>query len=152
MREAMFKENIRKGQTYAGKTSNSTIVEVKCTLNSRPLTYEYDEVGEEVLTPSHLIFGRRISSLPDLVDEPEEDTGGREYSARFKYLSNRLEHFWNRWRKEYLTSLREFHRNKGREPVTAPEVGDVVVVEDEGSKRCEWKMGIVVELVKGRSV
>ena len=30
----------------------TVLVEVECTLNSRPLTYEYDEVGEEVLTPS----------------------------------------------------------------------------------------------------
>ena len=126
----------------------TVLVEVECTLNSRPLTYEYNEIGEEVLTPSHLMFGGRINPLPDLVDEPEEATGGREYSARFKYLSTRLENFWNRWIKEFLT--REFHRNKGREPITAPEVGDVVLVEDENSKRCEWKMGIIVELVKGR--
>ena len=55
----------------------TVLVEVKCTLNSRPLTYEYDEVGEEALTPSHLIFGRRINSLPDMVDEPEEAVGVR---------------------------------------------------------------------------
>ena len=94
-----MKQCLRKTLGKAGLTQEelaTVLVEVECTVNSRPLTYEYDEVGEEVLTPSHLMFGRRISSLPDLVDEPEEDTGGREYSARFKYLSNRLEHFWNR--------------------------------------------------------
>ena len=32
------------------------LAEIECTLNSRPLTYEYNEVGEEVLTPSHLIM------------------------------------------------------------------------------------------------
>ena len=36
----------------------TTLVEIEGTLNSRPLTYAYDEVGVEVLTPSHLIFGR----------------------------------------------------------------------------------------------
>ena len=34
------------------------IAEVESTLNSRPLAYEYNEVEEEVLTPSHLIYGR----------------------------------------------------------------------------------------------
>jgi hypothetical protein len=39
----------------------TVLIEVECTLNSRPLTYKYDEGGEEVLAPSHLIFGRRIN-------------------------------------------------------------------------------------------
>ena len=85
-----------------------------------------------------------------MVDEPEEAIGERECTARFRYLSNRLEHFWNRWRKEYLIGLREAHRNKGKESAIAPSVVDVVIVEDEGRKKCEWKIGVVVELVKGR--
>ena len=44
---------------------------LESTLNCRPLTYEYDEIGE-VLTPSHLMYGRRLVSLPDEVyDEAE---------------------------------------------------------------------------------
>ena len=30
-----------------------------------PLTYEYDEVGFEVQTPAHLIYGRRLMNIPD---------------------------------------------------------------------------------------
>ena len=54
----------------------TTVVEIEGTLNSRPLTYEYDEVGCEVLTPSHLIFGRRLKLMPDDVVEENcaEDT------------------------------------------------------------------------------
>jgi hypothetical protein len=37
----------------------TTLVDVEGTLNSRPLTYIYDEVENDVLTPNHLIFGRR---------------------------------------------------------------------------------------------
>ena len=43
----------------------TVLVEVKETLNSPPLTYEYNELEEEVLTLSHLIFGRRIKSIPN---------------------------------------------------------------------------------------
>ena len=128
----------------------TVLVEVECTLNSRPLTYEYDEVGEEVLTPSHLMFGRRINSLPHMVDEPEEAMGRQECSARFRYLSNRLEHFWSRWKKEYLVGLREFDKNKGDGSAIAPKEGDVVIVEDEDRKRSEWKLGVIVELIEGR--
>ena len=54
----------------------TVVVEVEGTLNSRPLTYDYDEVGEEVLTPSHLMYGRQIKSLPDenTEDEPENES------------------------------------------------------------------------------
>ncbi|XP_015767737.1 PREDICTED: uncharacterized protein LOC107346459 [Acropora digitifera] len=45
----------------------TVLTEIEATLNSRPLTYEYDEVGAEMLTPSHLIYGRRLLSLPEEV-------------------------------------------------------------------------------------
>ena len=52
----------------------TVLVKVEGTLNSRPLTYNYNEVEHEVLTPSHLIFGRRIQSMPDeIAEEPEEN-------------------------------------------------------------------------------
>ena len=39
---------------------STLLTEVESTLNSRPLAYEYNEVDEEVLTPSHLIYGREL--------------------------------------------------------------------------------------------
>ena len=51
---------------------STLLTEIECTLNSRPLTYEYNEVGEEVLTPSHLIYGRQIKTLPDEIMEPDD--------------------------------------------------------------------------------
>ena len=38
-------------------------MEVEAVLNSRPLTYVYDEM-EAPLTPSHLIIGRKILWMP----------------------------------------------------------------------------------------
>jgi hypothetical protein len=51
----------------------TTLVEIEGTLNSRPLTYAYAEVGVEVLTPSHPIFGRRLSCIQDEVTSDGED-------------------------------------------------------------------------------
>ena len=48
------------------------LLEVKGTLNSRPLTYAYDEVSAEILTPSHLVYGRRLGGLPDKVCNERE--------------------------------------------------------------------------------
>ena len=44
----------------------TTLVEVHGTLNSRPLTYVYeDEMNVDLLTPAHLMFGRRYTSIRD---------------------------------------------------------------------------------------
>ena len=43
---------------------NTLLTEIECTVNSRPLTYQYNG-PDEVLTPSHLIHGRRLSPLSD---------------------------------------------------------------------------------------
>ena len=86
----------------------TTLVEVEGTLNSRPLIYAYDEVGSEPLTPSHLMVGRRLMSMPDGDVSGESEEG--YCNRRFQYLSKKKQHFWNRWRREYLADLREFHR------------------------------------------
>ena len=43
------------------KELSAALAEVVSTLNSRPLTYEYET--EQVLMPSHLIFGRSLSPI-----------------------------------------------------------------------------------------
>ena len=42
---------------------STVLVEVEGTLNARPLTEEYEEFEGEVLTPSHLIYGRAINFI-----------------------------------------------------------------------------------------
>ena len=46
---------------------STVLTEVESTVNSRPLTYLYDDL-EEALTPSHLMFGRRLSPLSENVE------------------------------------------------------------------------------------
>ena len=52
---------------------HTVLVEVEGTLNSRLLTYVSSNDPEEPLTPSHLMYGRRILSLPEV-------TGNRQAS------------------------------------------------------------------------
>jgi len=65
------------------------------------------------------------------------------------YLSRKLTHFWNRWSKEYLVDLREFHKIKDAK-VSKIAKGDVVLVQEENMKRGCWKTGVIEELIKGR--
>ena len=51
----------------------TVLVEVEATLNSRPISYVSSEDMEEPLTPSHLLMGRRLCSLPSPVDVSDAD-------------------------------------------------------------------------------
>ena len=125
------------------------LFEVENTLNSRPLTYNHEELGEEPLTPSHLLHGRRLSHLSSGVYFESDFENHDKLSKRFSYLTLKLSHFWKRWRGEYLSGLRETHRLQDREPVEI-KPGDIVLVGDENKKRGFWKMGIVDELIVGK--
>ena len=46
----------------------TALVEIEAVLNSRPLGYVSGEDTDEPITPSHLVVGRRILSLPDHLD------------------------------------------------------------------------------------
>ena len=43
---------------------HTVLVEIESTLNSRPLTYVSSDELDEPITPSHLVVGRRVNSIP----------------------------------------------------------------------------------------
>ena len=124
-------------------------------LNSRPISYVSPDDYEEPLTPSHLLTGRRILGLPDGLcysssEDPDFELTPNIVNKRIRYLERILEHFWKRWRSEYLVGLREQHKVTG-ETATVPKipVGDIVVVHDESRKRRFWSLGKVEEVLPG---
>ena len=125
------------------------LLEVESTLNSRPLTYNYDEIGEEPLTPSHLLHGRRIAHLFSDVEFKSDVDNFDKLTKRFSYLSSKLAHFWKRWRTEYLVGLRERHKLQNRNQVVIGK-GDVVLIEEDKVKRGFWKIGRVEQLIIGK--
>ena len=112
---------------------NTVLVEVEGTLNARSLTDAFEELEGEVLTPSHLIYGRAIHFIPQKETIQGESTCGE----RFKYITLKLQHFWKRWKGEYLTGLREFHKCTNGGKLRKVQKGDVVTVFGEGEKRCK---------------
>ena len=85
------------------------LTEVEAVINARPLTYVYDD-EESVsypLTPSDLIYGRRITALNPNSQHYEITSTYNSLNKRLKHHRYLLSQFTRRWRNEYLTSLRE---------------------------------------------
>jgi len=125
----------------------TTLIEIEGTINNRPLTYAYGETDAEMLTPAHLMYGYRFDMIPDDVKDEEDETS---IQKRHRYLANKRRHYWNRWRSEYLTSLREHHKMKDNKSARTVQVGDVVIVVDESKlPRGRWRLGHVTKLISG---
>ena len=103
------------------------IIEIEGVINSRPLCYLYsDSSVDEILTPSHLMFGRRLLSREHSI-QPELDSTSENLNKRVKYLNTLIVHFEKRWRNEYLTELREHQHLNNNLPAYQAEVGQVVL-------------------------
>ena len=124
----------------------AVIIEVEMILNCRPLSYVSSEDYEEPLTPSHLLCGHRIMSLQDNrsseAEDSDTDVQPQDLDRRMRHLSNVMNHFWKRWRKEYLLELRNSHRNVTQHSSNrVVSIGDVVIVHDEDQPRGKWCIG-----------
>ena len=132
----------------------TALTKVEMILNSRPLSYISSDDPEEPLTPSHLMMGRKLLILPDLV---YRDDGDEDYSIsqgalnkRIIHFSMILNHFWRKWKKEYLLSLRDCHRYSKEIDVKKKLCsGDIVVMCNDASQRGFWRLARVEKLIHG---
>ena len=151
----IIKESLKKCLGNAKLTYEeleTVLIDIESVVNSRPLTYLYDEV-DEALTPSHLAVGRRLVSDVLNFDRPDEVKQTHEsLNARYRYFQTIIDHYWKRFSKEYLLELHQHHLNshKGNyDDLGEQLLGDVVLIKDDATKRNVWKKGRVDELVRG---
>ena len=126
---------------------NTILIEVGSVLHSRPISYLYEELEAEPLRPSHLMLGRRLTTLPIKrnLDNCHVDVN---FPKRYRYLVSKISHFWNRWHHEYLVDLREQHKMGGKKEDI--QVGECVLIKDGDVKKQLLKNGLVDGLVKGK--
>ena len=142
------------GRAHATLESLQTIVvEVEALLNDHPLTYVSSDIDDpEPITPSHLLYGRRIVLLPHCAVQEDEfndpDFGDvSELRRRARNQATVIKHFWSRWKHEYLTALRETHKTTGNN-VQQVKIGDVVLVHDD-TARVNWRLVVIESVNKG---
>ena len=108
------------GRAYLSlETLQTVVTEIETIMNDRPLTYVSPNLDDpEPLTPAHLLYGVRITTLPYSDDTLRPGTnavssGHDDVTKRSKILAHTIGQFWRRWSTEYLTALREYHRQTG---------------------------------------
>ncbi|KAF6203560.1 hypothetical protein GE061_001892 [Apolygus lucorum] len=118
---------------------NTMFVKAEGVLNSRPLQSMSDSPDDlEALTAGHFLIGQPLNALPelDLSDIPE----GR--LSRWQFVRQRMQHFWARWRDEYLSTLQV--RQKWSKHVPNLRVNDLVIVSDRNAAPMEWPLARIV--------
>ena len=64
-------------------------------------------------------------------------------------LQNIINHFWDRWRKEYLVNLREHHKiNSYKKNRPTIQLNDVVIIGDANRPRSSWRLAKVQKLIE----
>ena len=130
------------------------IIEVEGRVNDRPLTYLSSSSEDNIpISPSQLVNGHKINSLPSVVDEIDLDEDYQfenpsNINKKHRNLLEILNQFWSLWRKEYLLSLKE--RDKKMIPVKdsgdiLAKEGDVVLLMDN-IPNSQWKLGRIIKL------
>ena len=69
---------------------------------------------------------------------------------RIEYLETVLNHFWNRWRSEYIPSLLQYQRLYKRQNKIIPSIGDIVNIYDNKVPRHKWLLGHIYDVITGK--
>ena len=103
-----------------------------------------------------MIRRRLLSRNPNTAPAGESCSSSvTKVARRAKYLKSLLDHFRNRWQKEYLTELRQFHqyavniRGACTQKESSVQEGDVVIVKDEKTPPKCMEIGLCKETGEG---
>lgn len=123
---------------------STVLAQIEAVLNSRPL-HELGSSTENIyiLTPGHFIIGRPLLEAPAKLNE-----GNMGCVNRWKLLQRIKNHFWKKWKEEYLTSLQ--NRTKLIKKKRNFEVGEVVIIKNEEAHPARWPLARVMEVHPGK--
>ncbi|KRZ38924.1 hypothetical protein T4C_3232 [Trichinella pseudospiralis] len=132
----------------------STILcDIEARINARPLTYlSEDPKNPELLTPYHFLTGKNFMDLPEVNPEDEEwvprVTTTSELRKVWSYPQRLIALWWKRWKAEYIVALNKFQ--KWPYSNEAPQVGDIVLIDECNVPKNKWKLEKITELYPGK--
>ncbi|KAF5302055.1 hypothetical protein FQR65_LT19138 [Abscondita terminalis] len=124
----------------------TVLAQIESVLNSRPLLpLSNDPNDYSFLTPSHFLISDRMDAIPE---ENVMDVAVNRLS-RWKRLQQLNQHFWSRWRAEYLINLQR--RNKWSQSVGSQlKIGQLVLIAEDNVPPRHWPIGRVIQTHPGR--
>ena len=125
----------------------TTLYEVSDLLNERPIGIKpgtEPSLGK-YLCPNDILLGRTLNRPPHGQFLDEETAV--KLSKRMKFNQDIIRTFFKRWRRDYFPTL--IIRQKWHTAKRDPQVGDVVLVQDNNVVRDLWKLGQISEVKKG---
>ena len=144
-------------KTFNGRRFTQTELETalklaQASLNSRPLIAVSDDVEDGnilTLTPSHLVLGRAIVTLPTSLDKLDINALNKiPVKTRWEQRRKAERRFFLRWQNEYLNVLKERTHNLAK---TKPlQRGDICLLINERRNRLSWPLARVVETFPSR--
>lgn len=123
---------------------NTVVVQIECVLNSRPLSAVSTNATDFApLTPAHFLIGRPLNSLPDvnLTETPSNRL------SRWQHMQQILQHFWQRWSKEYISELQTRSKWKTVQGNICKDA--LVLIKDDNLPPTSWKLGRILEVHPG---
>ena len=124
VKSAMFK--VIGGAKLTWSELNEVLLDIETQINRRPLSYVEDDVELPTLTPESFL------------------------RKRAKFLKACKDGLWRRWKREYLTALRERHNLTHKTSKHQPKEGDVVIVKSDSKNRGTWPLAIMIKTYPGR--
>ncbi|XP_058827294.1 uncharacterized protein LOC131687237 [Topomyia yanbarensis] len=121
------------------------LAQIESCMNSRPLVSLSEDPNDlHALTPGHFLIGASLQAIPD----PDWREVPINRLNRFQFVQQKVQHFWYRWRNEYLKELQ-------RQATVNPEkvnlkVGQVVILQDELLPPMRWSLARVEEIFPGK--
>ena len=120
--------------------------QVEACLNSRPLlaTTSHNPDGITPLTPGHFLLLKPPTAYPDYPQLPEEPSKLKKWHL----CQAIVQHFWDRWSREYLQTLQS--RSKWKTPQPNLEPGDIVVIKEDRTFSCHWPLAKIIRTYPGK--
>ncbi|XP_053682304.1 uncharacterized protein LOC128732893 [Sabethes cyaneus] len=118
------------------------LAEIEAVLNSRPISPESSDPNDlRPLTPGHFLVGRPLTTKNSADYTPSED---HPYEVRFKYLHELKQHFWDRWRREYLPEQQIL----GKWHTTSKDLqlNDMVLIRKQKLPGYQWTVGRIIKI------
>ena len=123
-------------------------VETESIINSRPSTYVDDDKNNDVLTPSHLVFGRKLNDK--CFTNNKDVTDPDELRTLAQKVESTKDYFYKRFEKGYLLSLQERCYNNKFEIKCTLVIGSAMLIKEGNKSRMLWRKGLVTKLIKDK--